>query len=271
MAGKIKVAVAQVNSVELAQNTRVICETLREAADAGITLVVFPECAVTGYVFDSRAAVEAAAVDIDGDEMSAIRTSCKDLAIHAVVGFLERDRDRVFNTAVLFGPSGVIGSYRKRHLPFNGADRFTDASDEVDIAVFGTSFGRVGIAICYEIRFPEVIRTLALAGADIVALPTAWPTPSELLATHFTRVRAAENFVYLLTANHCGKEVGETFLGISTVTHPSGDVLIAAQQEEGLFAAEVDVDVARNKRIVFREGDFEVNPWRDRRPESYKL
>jgi predicted amidohydrolase len=130
--------------------------------------------------------------------------------------------------------------------------------------------GRIGIAICYEIRFPEVIRTLALAGAELVVLPTAWPTQSSVLAEHFTRVRAAENFVYLLAANRPDVERGVQFLGRSSITGPMGERLTEAGPGAELIVAAVDPSRTHDKRIVVEEGVFEVSPWSDRRPALYK-
>ncbi|MCQ4633613.1 carbon-nitrogen hydrolase family protein [Shinella sp. CPCC 100929] len=95
--------------------------------------------------------------------------------MEVVVGFLERVGPKLDNVAAIIGPRGVTGIHRKRHLPFLGADRFV-------VSIFETAVGKVGVAICYEIRFPEVSRTLALAGADFIALPTNWPVQSVLLA-----------------------------------------------------------------------------------------
>jgi predicted amidohydrolase len=171
----------------------------------------------------------------------------------------------------VIGPSGTIGIHRKRHLPFLGADRFVDEPDTLEPSLFDTRAGRLGVAICYEIRFPEVMRTLALGGADFIALPTNWPVQSVLLATAFTKVRAAENFVYLLVSNRADAEGDADFLGHSQIVDPLGQVIADAGQREGLLSADVDVARARNKTITFKAGEFEVSPWKDRRPATYRL
>jgi len=152
-----------------------------------------------------------------------------------------------------------------------GADKFVTVSEETEPQIFDTAVGRIGIAICYEIRFPEVMRTLALAGADLIALPTNWPVQANILADHFTRVRAAENFVYFLVANRGDSEEGVNFLGDSQIVNPLGEVLAKADSEEALLIAEVDLDRARDKTITFQKGEFEVSPWKDRRPAAYRL
>jgi len=272
-ADRTTVAVAQMRAElgDAARNVGLARAAMRRAAEGGATLVVMPECALSGYMHDSRAEVEAAAVSLDGPEIAALLADCARYALHCVVGLLERDDDHVFNAAALLGPSGIVGVHRKRHLPFLGADRFVDRSDDVEPSVFATPIGNVGIAICYEIRFPEAIRTLALAGADIVALPTNWAPASAMLANDFTRVRAAENFVWLLVANRCDRERDIAFMGASQIVDPRGVVVAHGADDEGVVCAEVDVAAAREKSIIVRAGEFELFPWRDRRPDSYRL
>ena len=273
MAEPARIAVAQIGSVlgDVDKNLARVGEWIRSAADDRISLVVFPECTLSGYMFENRAEVEAASVVAGGRELAKIVGWCRAHKIIVVVGYLERASDGIFNTASVIGPDEFIGTHRKQHLPMLGADRFVNEPTDVDPSVFNTPIGRVGVAICYEIRFPEVFRTLALAGADVIALPTNWPEQSDLLATHFTRVRAAENFVYVLVANRHDSERDIRFLGASQIVSPRGQILAHAQRSEGVLSAELDLDLARNKRIVFRKGEFEVSPWQDRRPQTYRL
>ena len=112
-----------------------------------------------------------------GPTTEAFERECARLGHPRVTGLLERDGDTLYNAAILVGPDGLIGSYRKTHLPFLGVDRFVMPGDE--LKVFDTPLGRIGLIICYDLRFPEVTRTLALAGADIVALPTELPDGRE--------------------------------------------------------------------------------------------
>src|SRR5262249_12345340 len=156
-----------------------------------ISLIVFPECVLCGYVFRDRKELSASAIRADGPELAQIESCCKSYNTTVVVGYCELAPEGLFNSAAVISPEGKIGTHRKRHLPLIGADRFIDEPPGNEPAIFETSIGRLGVAICYEIRFPEVFRTLALAGADMIALPTNWPEESEILATHFTRVRAA--------------------------------------------------------------------------------
>ena len=269
----MRVAVAQLGSAkgDASRNTNAACAMIEKAAAEGCALVVLPECCLTGYVFADRAELEAAALDSDGAEIARLRDACKIGAIFAVVGLFEKAAGAVYNTALLIGPDGIVGRHRKLHLPFLGGDRFVDHPAEIAPSVFATAIGVIGIAICYEIRFPEIIRTLALSGAEIVALPTNWPDASRILADHFTPVRAAENFVYFLAANRNDSEEGTQFLGASQIVDPVGAVLTHGGTETGLFAAEIDLERSRNKTIVFQSGEFEISPFKDRKPDAYRL
>ena len=192
-----------------------------------------------------------------------------------MVGLLERGDDEgtdVYNSAALVGPEGVVGVYRKAHLPLLGVDRFTTPGDSGfcvwDVAI-GRAIVRVGIAICYDLRFPEAVRVLALAGADIVALPTNWPDGSQNAPQFVTRTRALENRVFLLACNRCGEESGFWFFGHSQITDPGGNVLAEAGDGEEICYAEIEPEQARQKRIVLRPGAFELDTVGDRRPDLY--
>jgi predicted amidohydrolase len=123
---------------------------------------------------------------------------------------------------VLLGPDGLIGRYRKTHLPYVGVDRFTVAGDEPYV-VHETAIGRIGLEICYDLRFSEVTRILALRGAEIVAHPTNFPRAARSNCEFLTRARAAENRVFLLTANRIGDERNGGFCGWSQIVGPTGE------------------------------------------------
>lgn len=267
------VAVAQVPAVlgDVAQNLAAMRGWMKQAAEKGAKLLVFPECYLSGYMFETRDDAYASAIEQDGPEIEEMRLLCAEYGMEIVVGFMERVGPKLYNVAAVMGPKGVIGIHRKRHLPFLGGDRFVDEPDGTDVSVFETAVGKVGVAICYEIRFPEISRTLALAGADFIALPTNWPVQSVLLADYFTRVRAAENFVFFLVANRADSEGDADFLGKSQIIDPLGNVMINAGTDEGIVLAAADVGRARNKTIAFKAGEFELSPWKDRRPATYRL
>jgi len=263
---------------EISTNLDRIRALFAEARAKHAHLIVFPECATTGYGFDALDAAYAAAETIPGPTTSALTEMCRKapsgapdaVGPYVVVGLLERDEPthRVYNTAVLVGPEGLVGRYRKAHLPLLGVDRFATPGD-TGFRVFETPLGRVGIAICYDLRFPEAMRALALEGADVIALPTNWPDGSQNAPEYVTRTRALENRVFVLACNRCGEEIGFWFFGRSQITDPNGHVLAEAEATEALRFAEIDPLQARQKRIVLRPGEFELDTVGDRRPDLY--
>src|SRR5580765_889947 len=244
----MRVAVAQVEPKlgEKDRNLEMCFACLEEAAAAGAELLVLPEMAIPGYMFDSAGEALPYAEEIPGPSTEAFERECRRLGMHAVCGLLERDGDTLHNAAVLVGPDGLIGSYRKTHLPFLGVDRFVVPGDELN--VYDTPLGRIGVEICYDLRFPEVTRTLALKGADIVAHPTNFPMAAKIQTELITVARAAENRIYLLTANRVGKERRGEFCGWSQIVDPYGTRLAEADgTEETLLVADIDLEKARDK------------------------
>ena len=132
--------------------------------------------------------------------------------------------------------------------------------------------GAIGMHICYDATFPEAARAMALQGAEILVLPTNWPEGREKMPGYVVHARALENRVHFVACDRVGEERGFRFIGRSKIVGASGDALAeAGPDEEELILAEVDLDEARNKRIVFRPGEFEVDLFGDRRPELYRL
>jgi 5-aminopentanamidase len=265
----MRVAVAQMEPklAEKERNLDACLARLEEAAAAGAELLVLPECAIPGYMFDSAEEALPYAEEISGPTTEAFERECARLGVHAVCGLLERDGDTIHNAAILVGPDGLIGSYRKTHLPFLGVDRFVTPGDE--FAVFDTAIGKIGVIICYDLRFPEVTRTLALKGADIVCLPTNFPMAAKLQCDVIAPARAAENRVYLLVANRVGKERWGEFCGWSQIVDPFGKRLAeAGETEEALLVADVELEKARDKDYVV-PGEYELYLFGHRRPELY--
>jgi 5-aminopentanamidase len=267
----MRVAVAQIEPAlgENERNRDVCLTRAEEAAAAGAELLVLPECAIPGYMFDSLEEAMPFAEEIPGPSTETLSAACHRLGMHIVCGLIERDGDLLRNAAVLVGPDGLIGSYRKTHLPFLGVDRFVTPGDE--LVVHDTPLGRIGVEICYDLRFPEVTRTLALRGADIVAHPTNFPMAAKVQTEVITRARAAENRVFLLTANRVGKERWGEFCGWSQIVDPYGNRLAeAGEREEALLVAEIDLEQARDKNYII-PGEYELYLFGDRRPELYGL
>ena len=265
------VAAAQIEPklAEPERNLEVCLARLEEAAAAGAELLVLPECAIPGYMFESAEEALPFAEEVPGPSTEVLERESRRLGMHVVCGLLERDGDTLRNAAVLVGPDGLVGTYRKTHLPFLGVDRFVVPGDE--LTVYDTPLGRIGVEICYDLRFPEVTRTLALKGAEIVAHPTNFPIAAKVQTELITVARAAENRIYLLTANRVGKERWGEFCGWSQIVDPYGKRLAeAGETEEALLVADVDVEKARDKDYVI-PGEYELYLFGHRRPELYGL
>jgi predicted amidohydrolase len=157
--------------------------------------------------------------------------------------------------------------YVKTHLPELGYDKFVRGGDA--LPVFDTEFGRVGILICFDLRHPEAARCLALAGADLIVLPTNWPDGAEMAAEHIALVRAAENKVFLATCDRVGTENGTHFIGLSKIIDPYGRVLASAGDSEAIIEADIDLSRARDKRNVIIPGKYEITIEESRRPQLY--
>lgn len=266
----MRVGVAQIEPKlgEPERNLETCLARVEEAAAAGCVLLVLPECSISGYVLESAEEAARYAEEIPGRSTEALAEACRRLGVHCVLGLLEREGDQLRNSAVLIGPEGLVGRYRKTHLPFLGVDRFTVPGDEAE--VFETAIGRIAIEICYDLRFPELTRALALEGAELIAQPTNWPLAARPMAEFVTRARAAENRVYLLTANRCGTERWASFCGWSQIVDPSGRRLAeAGEAGEALLTAEVDLEEARTKDLIPKPGQYEMRLFDHRRPELY--
>jgi predicted amidohydrolase len=250
-------------------NLRRISKRLEEATAAGARLTIFPECAVTGYCFSSLDEARPYAQPIPGPATKEMTAVCRRLSCFAAFGMIEASGDGVFNAAVLVGPEGVVGSYRKVHLPFLGLDMFATYGDR-PFAVHAAGPVRVGLNICYDSSFPESARTLTLLGADLVALPTNWPSGAECVAEHAINTRAMENAIYFAAVNRVGEERGFRFIGRSKICAPDGATLAqAGDTEETILYAEVDTARSRNKTAVREPGRHAIDRLADRRPAMY--
>ena len=255
----------------VAANLKRIVDRIHQSAERGAQLAIFPECALTGYCFDSLEEAAPFAEPIDGPSSKAIADVCKETGTHAVVGFIEKDGSSFYNAAMLVGPDGVIGNYRKVHLPFLGVDRFLTPGDK-PFRVFELPFGRIGINICYDASFPEAARALKLLGAELIVLPTNWPTGAWRTAEFIINTRACENHVNFAAVNRCGVERGWEFIGRSKVVDVNGDTIAeAAREGEEMLIVEVDLAEANKNKIVNVAGSYEIDRLADRRPEFYEI
>ena len=242
---------------------------VRSEVAQGTQLTNFPECFNTGYCFDSLEDAMTCAESIPGPTTDRIASLCKDLNTFVVCGMLEKSGEQLFNAAVLVGPEGLIGSYRKVHLPYLGVDRFTTPGDR-PFEVFEVEGVRIGMLICYDGGFPEASRVLALLGADLILLPTNWPPGGDYMAQFSINTRAMENGVYFAAVNRIGTENGFRFIGKSRICNPHGATLTSIDgNAPGIIRADIDPAAARAKLIVRVPGKHMIDRMADRRPEMY--
>ena len=267
----IRVAAAQIDPHlgEVEANLARIERAVADAAAAGAALVVLPEAAVTGYVLDSldeALVVAQRATAVAEDRMAALSV---EHGMAVIVGTLEAEGREVFNTALIFSPDGRRYRYRKMHLPYLGVDRFVTPGPDAPEVVYLAGM-RVGVLICYDLRFPEAARICALDGADLIALPTNWPVGVAFHPAIFAPARAVENNVYVLACDRVGVERGTTFIGRSLLLDPNGRTLAqASDTEEELISGEVDVELARHTHHRRVPGEHEWDTIADRRPGLY--
>ncbi len=268
----MKVAGVQIDITlgDAPRNVARMADSIRETARQGAALAIFPECAVSGYCYSSLAEARENSEPVTGPSVQGLAKACRETGTFAVVGMLERDGERLFNAAVLIGPEGVAATYRKIHLPYLGVDMLTTHGDRpLAVHAVGNDL-RIGMNICYDAAFPEATRVMALAGADLVALPTNWPPGAETTARHAIPTRALENAIYFAAVNRVGEERGFRFIGLSSICGPNGEVLAASTDEsETILYAEIDPARARQKRIIRVPGKHEIDRLADRRPEFY--
>jgi len=254
---------------DVAYNRENIRARLHEAAGQGARLVVFPECILAGYGYDSFDEALPHAEPLPGPTTDILAADCRALNVFCVIGMLERDGGRLFNSCALIGPDGYIARYRKVHLPILGVDRFTAPGDE-PFAVHDLGGLKLGINICYDGSFPESSRVLALLGADLVVLPTNWPTGARTAVLPLTQARAVENHIYYMAVNRTGEERGFRFIGNSRVVDFGGNIMTSSTGDlDEILFADIEPEKARAKQVVIVPGKYEVNRVGHRRPEMY--
>jgi 5-aminopentanamidase len=268
---KTKIACVQmdVEIGKVAANRHRVIEKINQAAEQDAQLVIFPECALTGYCFAALEEAMPFAETINGESANRIAEVCHQRGVHTIVGFIEKDGENFYNAAMVIAPDGLVGTYRKVHLPFLGVDRFLKPGDR-PFQIFDTRLGKIGVNICYDINFPEAPRVLKLAGAELYVLPTNWPTGAWRTPQFMLNARAQENHFAVAAVNRVGIERGWQFIGQSKIVDCMGDLMDAASpdKEETLFA-EIDLQESNRNKIVNVAGSYEIDRLADRRPDFY--
>lgn len=271
---KITVACVQMEPVvgEKQRNIKHSIEMIGDAAGRGARLIVLPELANSGYVFETRAeAFDLSEQAPDGETCKAWVKACERHDIYIVAGINEREGDLLYNSAVVLRPGGHVGTFRKVHL-WNQENLFFEPGNK-GFPVFRTPIGRIGTGICYDGWFPETYRLCALQGADIVCVPTNWvPIPGqregrEAMANILTMAAAHSNGIYIACADRIGTERGQPFVGQSIIVEYTGWPIggPASPDKEEIIIAEVNLADARRKR---NWNEFN-QPLRDRRTDVY--
>jgi omega-amidase len=253
----MKIAAAQIACVlgDVAANIAKMREFCARAKSEGVELIVFPEASDTGY---SMPLISQSATPWTEGAVPALRETAKEYSLTIVAGVSERDGARVYNTQAFIDPNGeIVASYRKTHLfvlaPNDESSCYTPGDEFVSVASGGFNFG---LSICYDLRFPEVSRALALEhGANVLLVSSAWPLPRVEHLRALSVARAIENQSYLVLANRSGVDAGVTCCGMSAIIDPSGVTLASASRDrEELLIGDISseaIAAVRDKIPVF--------------------
>lgn len=256
-AGSVKIACVQMAPLfgDVAGNRAASIRLIEAAARQGARLIVLPELCNSGYVFQSKDEAFGLAEEVpSGATCQEWMAIAQKLDVYIVAGIAEHAGTTQYNAAVVIGPRGYIGKYRKLHLWNNENTYF--APGNLGVPVFDTPFGRIGVAVCYDGWFPEVYRVCALQGADLICVPTNWvpmpdqPAGQEPMAVTLAMAAAHSNAIFIACADRVGIERGQAFIGKSLIVDCSGWPIAgpASQDREVIIYAEVNLSEARRKR-----------------------
>ncbi|MDT0437104.1 carbon-nitrogen hydrolase family protein [Streptomyces sp. NPDC005840] len=244
----------------VAENLTVLAAAARRAAAAGARLLVTPELFLTGYAIGD--AVGVLAEPADGEAADAVADLAARHGLAIAYGYPERDGEAVFNAVQLVSATGDrLANHRKTHL-FGCFERDHFTPGDLPVVQAELDGVRVGLLICYDVEFPENVRAHALAGTDLLVVPTAQMHPFQFVAESMIPVRAFENQMYVAYVNRTGAEGEFEFVGLSCLAGPDGVARARAGRGEELLLADVDP--------AFLAASREANPYlADRRPGLY--
>ena len=245
---------------------------IERAAGAGADLVVFGEMFLSGYRTDEWLHKWASTIEPPDPHVNAVIEAAERHKIHVIMGmgtFGPGMPGDVYNTALLVGPQGIIGAYRKTHVAaftyFNGvATERCFYSPGKDLPVFDTALGKIGIHICYDMSFPEVARVQALKGADFLVNVSASAGGFEEYWQHGMFMRAAENCTWYMVCSVVGQQRNDRLFGGSRVVGPDGKVVAQGKfDEEDFVIADIDLKLQRAARST-------SHLFQTRQPEIYR-
>ena len=249
-------------------------KTLRfaeEAVDHGADLILLPELANTGYVFNTRGEAYELSEEVPGGETTqAWEEFSEERGVYLAAGIAEREGHRLYNSSVLIGPEGYLGKYRKLHL-WNREKLFFEPGD-VGLPVFSMPLGRLAMYICYDMWFPEMTRIYALQGADMILNITNWVASENWeedsrLTEAVCVAQAHLNAVFIAAADRIGVEREQPFLGRTMIVSPKGELLAgpASHDQEEIVYAECNLVEARLRKRKTRLNHIVL----DRRTDIY--
>lgn len=239
-----------------------LADRAHAAAAAGAHLLITPEMSMTGYALGPDG-IARRAEPADGPLSRAVADVAARAGVAIVHGFPERDGERVYNSVQLVDAHGtVLAVYRKTHL-FGDLDRDAFVPGEELVVQADLHDHRIGLLICYDVEFPETVRAHALAGTDLVVVPTALMAPDTAVATLLVPTRAMENQLHLAYVNRCDAEGDLDYVGLSTLVAPDGTEPLRAGGKEALLVADLDSEAARASLA-------ELSYLDDRRPNLYQ-
>jgi predicted amidohydrolase len=273
LGARVAIAQLELHPGALDENRTRIREAIRFAAEREANLVVLPELASSGYRLEHWEQAHALAEPIPGPTTEVWREEAVAASCYIVGGICERDGNALYNSVAVVGPEGVLGLYRKLHLFAD--ERLLFEPGNVGLPVVTLPFGRVGVIVCYDLRFPEALRILALQGADLAAIPTAWapgfdrtPPPDGIIdQVRAAAVQANLNQVFVAAASRVGADGDLTYLGSSVVVDPHGRLVFgpASRDEETIEVVELDLAEARRAKVRHPL----ITPLADRRVDVY--
>ncbi|WP_422367902.1 carbon-nitrogen hydrolase family protein [Pelagibius sp.] len=254
----MRIAILQMIAVpgDVAANLKQIEAAAEKAAAGGAALLIAPELATTGY--GAGDVIRDLAETAEGPQVQALTAIARKHGLALVAGFAERDGEEVFNSLVMAEASETPSIYRKTHL-YGDYERALFTPGEADSALRNFQGLKLGFLICYDVEFPENVRRLARAGADVVLVPTALPEGSfaRFIATRVVPVRAFENQVFVVYADHGGGDANFSYAGLSRAVGPDGQSLAASDTDTAeLLFADIDpgaFDESRRANTYLRD------------------
>jgi predicted amidohydrolase len=221
--------------------------SLTEKEGKNCDLIILPEMSLTGFTMNTSAFAE----ELDGETVKNFIALSRKLKTNFLVGIIEKDGEQIFNSLFHFDKNGIIAArYRKIHLfSFAKEDKFYSSSSEIVVTKIENR--KVGLSICYDLRFPELYRLQTKQGAELLINIANWPLPRIFHWRELLKARAIENLAFVVGVNRIGTDPFNTYNGQSLCYNPKGEVIFDAQDKEGFFTFEIELAETKNVRTEF--------------------